>query len=127
LSPILNEHAPYAIIEFVTSSSSLLLYPTAAELADIFAHEFLLLWVNRECGKRRKIDGVLEGRLPREGFEGKLSNFLRAAIQSKFFEEFKTEVGEVVYIPALNKTAKNGISVMDSDIGIFYYYYLFIY
>jgi hypothetical protein len=199
-----NEHAPYAIVEFITSNSlsksllrdsgnlislnsdnwakfatqnnwkivtfmnpneriSLLLYPTISELADIFESEkdmafglvnctgnfsfckslnvraapivrvyngpvwkdyegyreleFLLPWVNKECGKRRRIDGSLEVRRPIEGFERTLRNFLNDGNRTRFMEEFKVESEEEdVYIPAMRKIAKNGIEGIDADI-----------
>jgi hypothetical protein len=142
--------------------ASQLLYPTARELADIFAEEsdmvfalvnctgnysfchsldvraaplvrvyegpvwvdydgyreleFLLPWLNRRCRKGRRFDGAMEVRKTIEEFETVLREFLTSSNMTKFIEEFQPTEGQEIYLPAMNKIAKNGVGSLRQDI-----------
>jgi hypothetical protein len=78
--------------------------------------EFLLPWINAECGKRRKFDRTIEVRETIEEFESVLGDFLKAPDRKKFIEEFTPHDGQELYLPVMNKIAKNGIAFFEKDI-----------
>jgi hypothetical protein len=78
--------------------------------------EFLLPWLNKRCGKSRGFDGTIEQRKTSETFDKVLRDFLTSENLTKFIEEFKPAEGQEIYIPAMNRIAKNGVGSLRPDI-----------